>query len=604
MLSDSPYDLLLHATGPESRVLWCWFPRSKNWTETELIERSTRAISAVRNDDLIALPELHAVRIHASHWCDSHDLRSSQVLWYDPMLHPSEFSMCLDPAHAALLAVLVQVPSSLPKRPVCMHHMYLDKHVVETAASFGISCLGDPDEHPMLGSLSKAKICLHPNIDINPHMAFPIQLSLGDANLGDDIVIPRGFISYTADHLREAWSNLNKQDPEMRLVLKPAAGSGGAGVVLNVTEAEVQRAAWMLPPVYRVGLAATILEEMIGEAGGVLLTVSLVGTKPFAVAEKLLVENGAINAGNVMPAVFVGPATRETMLRAASALGAHLGLTGQWELDFALRASDGTPVMCDLRCGRPNGSLSYYCWRSRQPRPNWLVGVEGDVFLALTCISWNTPKTRVPLGAFVADLKARRMLWDEQRGDGVVLAQYMPGRPSSVLVASWKGSSAAKKLLKAFQAIYMSSPGPPDIAATATPKIVAAAVAAAAITATAVAAAAAVSVDHGPVIRSVVARSLATNAGVLVDAIDLPPPFLTRVGVVAAVPAVVVAAPVATRAAQVNSFVASATTVLCSTELSASAAITSTVSGPATLIALASAAIAIARPCSKKQRAT
>ena len=43
---------------PEIRILWCWFPRSERWTEHELIERSTRAIAAVRNDDLVALPAL------------------------------------------------------------------------------------------------------------------------------------------------------------------------------------------------------------------------------------------------------------------------------------------------------------------------------------------------------------------------------------------------------------------------------------------------------------------------------------------------------------------------------------------------------------------
>lgn len=607
MLSDSPYDLLLHSTGPESRILWCWFPRSERWTEYELIERSTRAIAAVRNDDLVALPALHAVRSHASHWCDSHDLCSSQILWYDPMLHPSGFAACLDPAHAALLTVLNQVPASLSMRPICLYHMYLGQRVLETAGLFGINCLGDPEEHPMIGSLSKAKMFLHPNVDIHPGIGFPIQLrlkpSMRDADLGDDVIVPRGFTCYTADQLREAWSNLKSQDPAMRLVLKPAGGSGGEGVVINVMEAEVHRVAWLLPQVYRDGLAATILEEMIGEPGGASPTVYLVGTTPFAIADQLLVDNGAVNAGNVMPAVLVDPATQQTMLRAASALGAHLGLTGQWGLDFALRAGDGAPVMCDLNCGRPNGSLSYYCWRSRQPRPRSMVGFEEDgVFLALTCFSWDTPKT-LTLGAFVEDLEARRLLWDAQRGDGIVVAQHLPGKPSSVLVASWKGSSAVKELLGAFRRIYTSpSPSLPDTSATAAPKVAATssavtAVAAAVTTAAVVAAAAAF--DPAPVVMSVAATA-ALAAAAAVTVTDVPPPVLTTVGVVAAVPVVAVAAAIVAGVAPLGSSVASAAAALCSIELVASAAPTG-VTPKAALVALASAAIE--RPFKKPRAA-
>ena len=110
--------------------------------------------------------------------------------------------------------------------------------------------------------------------------------------------------------------------------------------------------------------------------------------------------------------------------------------------------------MVDLNMGRPNGSLSYYCWRSRQPPPP-LVEVSNGTMpkrtLALACSTDSAPPSR-RLAPFTASLKAKRLLWDSKRGSGIILAQHLPGVPGggSVLAASWEGVEAAQRILDAF----------------------------------------------------------------------------------------------------------------------------------------------------------
>ena len=51
---------------------------------------------------------------------------------------------------------------------------------------------------------------------------------------------PVGFCCETSRQLLDGWAHLTTAHPTRRLVLKPASGSGGDGVVLNATKVDVE----------------------------------------------------------------------------------------------------------------------------------------------------------------------------------------------------------------------------------------------------------------------------------------------------------------------------------------------------------------------------
>jgi hypothetical protein len=451
-------------------VLWCWLPCSNRWTTSELLERTTRAVTACRAHDLIALPDLPLAHELVEHWhvadygCDH--LQRQNVIWFDAQPQcdkactSTEAGCAADPAFVTLRHVLEEYEArhkseatGLPRAALCC--MYPDTRIATLAARHGLRCLGDLDEHPVIGPLSRAKSFLHRSL------ASPDRPSLCDATLANARG-PRGFCCETADQLFEAWERLTTADPAIRLVLKPASGSGGSGVVLDATRADVvalaaqmrreRKGRFLVRPV-ATDDEETILEEMVGTPGKPSPTVYMVGSSVAVVADQLLTPCGTINLGNVSPGTQVGSATVETMKHACVELGRHLGLVGQWGVDFVLDER-GTPVMVDLNMGRPNGSLSYYCWRARQPDPKASAsgGGGGQRALALVASTWVAP-VGLRLTALAASLKANGLLWDAKRACGVVLAQHLPGHGSgTVLAASWEGTDAAKGLLEAFHA--------------------------------------------------------------------------------------------------------------------------------------------------------
>ena len=171
------------------------------------------------------------------------------------------------------------------------------------------------------------------------------------------------------------------------------------------------------------------------------------------------------------------------MSTACVELGQYLNLSGQWGADFVLDEL-GRPHIVDLNMGRPNGSLSYYCWRGRQPEPKITPGTAPKTAPKITpkATPKAAPKTAprtapfgVPatkprtlalaastyhiaagqrLAGLAASLRSEGLLWDSSRGDGTVLAQYLPGVAGggSVLAASWEGTEAAQRILEAFHA--------------------------------------------------------------------------------------------------------------------------------------------------------
>ena len=450
-----------------STVLWCWLPRSSRWEIGELMERTTRAVAACRASDYVALPDLAPVHELVDHWQATDygpdRLCAQNIIWFDP--EPGSAATGGDPALFSLTRILESFVGKHTGGGSALYCMYPDDQIANLAASYGLRCLGDPDAHPLIGSLRQAKSFLHRSL------AKPDRPSLSGASL-QAARGPRGFCCETPEQLQEAWDLLMKAHPGIRLVLKPASGTGGTGVVLNATQADVDklkaqmrsaeerkgRCAAAAPGTAAPGTAGaeeTIIEEMVGEPGKPSPTVYMVGSHVTVVADQLLTPCGTVNLGNVSPVTQVGPSVVRAMIRACEELGKHLGLVGQWGVDFVINEHDGVPIMVDLNMGRPNGSLSYYCWRSRQPPPP-LVEVSNGTMprrtLALACSTYSAPPSR-RLAPFAASLKAKGLLWDSKRACGIILAQHLPGQPDggSVVAASWEGVEAAQRILNAFR---------------------------------------------------------------------------------------------------------------------------------------------------------
>jgi len=465
-----------------STVLWCWLPRSSAWTESEIVERTTRAVAACRARDLIALPDLPVVHELIEHWTTTayglHRLEASCVLWFATDIagtfNLDEVSLDLrdlgpldgsDPSFVTLLTVLHKY-RTCGRRVDALYTMYPDARTCRVAQAFDLRCLGDLDAHPIIGSLRQAKSFLHPSL------AHPCRPALRDAALSHDVRGPRGFCCETPEQLLEAWERLKAIDAAMPLVLKPAAGSGGDGVRLNATVADLHSVVAQMRSNARrttqhghfsvVSMKTeeeTILEEMVGEPGQPSPTVYMVAAHVAVVADQLLTPCGTANLGNLSPATQVAPNVVEAMVRACVALGTHLGLRGQWGVDFVLDDM-ATPVMVDLNMGRPNGSLSYYCWRARQPPPPHQPSEEQDCLtprarqeLGLACTTFYPP-AGLRLAALAQDLQERGLLWNESHGEGIVLAQYLPSG-GSVLAASWQGTQAARHIMDDFL-VHMS----------------------------------------------------------------------------------------------------------------------------------------------------
>ena len=335
-------------------VLWCWLPHSEKWTMPELVERSTRAVAACRAADLLALPDLPVTRELVAHWCATDygpgGPCAENVIWFDSCPQRSPLEACAaDPAFATLRYVLAAYRervcaaaaaaarnASTPRAavaPPALCCMYLDARSATLAASYGLRCLGDLDAHPIVGCLSQAKSFLHRSL------AQPARPSLCDAVLSVARG-PRGFCCETGAQLREAWTRLTDAHSGIRLVLKPAGGSGGSGVLLDVSRDDVEALADQMTAAAQVAEAAgatayaegekTILEEMVGVPGQPSPTVYMVGRTVAIVADQLLTPCGTINLGNVSPAAEVDAPLMEAMGTACAELGAYLGLVGQW----------------------------------------------------------------------------------------------------------------------------------------------------------------------------------------------------------------------------------------------------------------------------------
>ena len=457
------YDALLNLEQSsllnKNAIVFIWWPRSSMWTKERLCWRSLRALASSRPGlDLLAMPDLPDARASFKVWCELYGLREWQAIWYDPLLTVEEGGeggdsvipdlATADRSFMALQTILDELTTH--RIPASRRHLYHIFHSHPNAAvrdqiqACGLNFLGDQDEHPILGSLREAKAWLHADYDSSSQ-----RVSLPDAIRNGEITstsvhIPRGYVCASVEEQYEAFRELKSKDPSIRVVIKPTDGLGSTGVVLDATEADLapkNTKNWLK------GLEYTI-EEMIGAKGGPSPTVYMCGSTPIVVADQVMGgTNGSfVNQGNFVPSAAPS-AMQQTMRDAGAAIGEYLGLRGQWGLDFVINEATQDPVIVDLNMGRPNGSLSYFLWRSRQVPPPTLTSEDGrPLELHQTVVDRLGPAGETA-DDFVQLLRKEGMLWLPGRTEGVVPAIFLSGWSGTILCVSWKSRAAVSALI-------------------------------------------------------------------------------------------------------------------------------------------------------------
>jgi len=416
---DDLYGLLLRGSG--SALLFGWWPRSCSWNRTELIERTTRCLPGVRPKvDFVALPLLPEVEGLWSCWSQAHGLISQQVVWFHPRLEGSSISD--DPALDVCREVLAKMAGSLN---VVFYPMYWLSEIAQEAMNIDMPIVGDPEDHKLM-PLSAAKAWLHPHIGARESSCLRNVLSA----LGGRIRGPKGYVAYSVDELREALRQLRRECPAgTKFVLKPTEGSGGCGVVLDATEANLDTF------MFGSSRSAAILEEMvIGLDGTQSPTLYLLGDKPCGpLADQVLADDCATNLGNLFPSMLQDEDLFSACAKASQQINKTWGMTSNWGLDFVLD-SEGDAVIVDINMGRPNGNFAVRLWASLSEQP-----------LTVFTGTWMLPLSNGPsIESIFESLCAANCNWNGE--EGVIVYQNVLGGPSSYAIASARGPDAVSKL--------------------------------------------------------------------------------------------------------------------------------------------------------------
>ena len=250
----SLYDLLVPNVAHEQcGILFGWWPRSRAWSRAELVERTTRCLPAVRpNVDRVALPNILEVHELWEAWVNAHGLKHSQAVWFPPLLEADAVS---DPASATCRAVLEMVLGDHSIDRPCFYPMYVTQEVVEEAAFHNLHIIGDLEQHELM-PLSSAKAWMHPHV---ANSDSGVAMSSLRTALPSTLKArgPYGYVASSSDELRTAWVRLQQEcPPGTQLVLKPASGSGGCGVILDAQEADLEKLGPQLP-----SAVATVVER-------------------------------------------------------------------------------------------------------------------------------------------------------------------------------------------------------------------------------------------------------------------------------------------------------------------------------------------------------
>jgi hypothetical protein len=372
------------------------------------------------NVDFVALPLLSEVEELWSYWSQAHGLSSQQAVWFNPRLEGS--SVCDDPALDVCREVLAEMACSLD---VVFYPMYWLSEIVQEAINIDMPIIGDPEDHKLM-PLSAAKAWLHPHIRAHDSCCLHTVLSA----LGGRVRGPKGFVAYSVDELREAFALLRQECPVgTRFVLKPADGSGGCGVVLDATEADLDAC------MFGSSRSSVILEEMvIGLDKPQSPTLYMLGDKPCGpLADQVLADDCATNLGNRFPSMLQDEDLFCACVKAAQEINKTWGMTGNWGLDFVLDKHGGA-VIVDINMGRPNGNFAVRLWASLSERP-----------LTVFTGSWTAPQNNGPsMESIFESLRAANCLWNGE--EGVIVYQNVPSCPSSYAIASVHGPDAVSQL--------------------------------------------------------------------------------------------------------------------------------------------------------------
>jgi hypothetical protein len=431
------------AAHAESGILFAWWPRSNAWNLAQLLERTTRCLPAVRPAlDRVALPDISEVHDLWEYWVSLHGLDSNQAIWFPPLL---DDRMIADPALATCCMVLkvmtaehdpgirVERRGEESSAPSCFYPMYVTQGVVEQAALYSLHVIGDPEDNNLM-PLNSAKAWMHPQITGGDE---PVASSLRAVLSSRRAVhAPYGYVATTSEDLHIAWVRLWREcPPGTRLVLKPSNGSGGCGVILDATEADLDKFDFN-------AASSAILEEMVVGCEPVQSpTLYMIGDTPCGfLADQVLSKDGATNLGNKYPSKL-----RKDLLpvcvEAAQAINQTWKLTSNWGLDFVLNAS-GSPVIVDLNMGRPNGNFAVRMWASRCAHR-----------LSIFTSSWVVPLNGPKIHDLTDALLSEDLLWNGF--DGTIVYQHFVGCECSYAVASTSGDSGLQHIMSKLSTLML-----------------------------------------------------------------------------------------------------------------------------------------------------
>lgn len=408
--------------GESAPLLFGWWPRDAPWDFKDLAERTTRCLPAVRSGvDVVALPRGVGLEAHWECYCKAMSLQPWQAVFFEART-PAE----------ALTEVCAALPKQMQLADCCFYPMYVTVEVQELASRLGFATVvGDPMDHP-LGELANAKAWLHPHIDptrrsSNLRDAVPDHVARG----------PYGYIASSRIQLRAAFQALQSEMPDAKFVLKPSWASGGAGIILDVSDADLEAFEFPDDPDH-----TAILEEMIEGLGELQSpTLYMLGGNPCGLlGDQLLGDGGATNLGNRWPSQQSSEDLTQQCVLAACALQQHWQLCSNWGLDFVVD-SNGHPVIVDINMGRPNGNFAVRLWETTFAQQ-----------LFMHTGSFKTPAD-ASCDAFFEALETEGLLWCPKRLEGIIVYQFLCGQMSSFVVASAASWTRLDDILERFEAV-------------------------------------------------------------------------------------------------------------------------------------------------------
>jgi hypothetical protein len=312
-----------------------------------------------------------------------------------------------------------------------LYPKYVTQELETLAKELGfLDVVGDAEQHE-LGPLSQAKGWLHPHI--NPEKR---SSNLRDALPRDMAKGPVGYIASSGEELLQALRALQAELPGKRFVLKPSWGSGGIGIVLDVTE-ECLRS-FSFPE--SVGYTAIVEELIEGLGERESPTLYMLGSEPCGLlGDRLLANGGTRSLGNRWPSAHSTERLTQQCVQAGKALQSIWNIRSNWGLDFVVNP-EGEPVIVDINMGRPIGNFAVRLWESRFVQ---------QLFLHTSTMD---PLTAGCEEVFDA-LQTEGLLWEEAKLEGVVMYQYLSNQQSRYTIASATGWERVDALLERFQTL-------------------------------------------------------------------------------------------------------------------------------------------------------